>query len=343
MATIKDVARKAGVSISTVSRVLNGTAPISQETRERVLRAVDELDFHPNALARGLVTRRSKVVGLLISDITNPFYPEVVCAVEEAAATQGYEVILGNTRYDDERSRKFARTLIERQVDGVIVMTNRITTETLAKLAGSVGPTVVFDIDVDDLAAKGLIIDAVLLDFSKTTRIATTYLASLGHSRVGFVSGPCELETALRRKEGFLSGMQQAGLEIDGSLIEEGKFTLESGYEAMERVFARVDRLPTAIVAANDMMALGAMRAIWSRGLSVPEDISVVGVDDIAFAQAFKPALTTVALPRYEIGVEAVRLFIKAMKKSNVRRRKPMKVYLEPTLIVRESTAPPRT
>jgi LacI family transcriptional regulator len=294
--TIRDVARAAGVGQATVSRVLNNSGYVKPETRERVLQAAKELGFVPNQVARSLVRKSTATIGLVIPDITNPFFPAVTRGVEDAASESGYTVFLCNTDNDPAMEAQDVQKLRERMVDGLIFVgaTNRHNlVETL--IADGV-PVVVTDRQLLDLD-----VDSALVDNTAGARSACRHLVELGHTRIAHVAGHNLTRTGQDRLAGYRLALEEASIPFDDALVAWGDFTLDSGYRAAQVLLGRSPR-PTAVFAANDLMALGVLRAALAAGLSVPEDLSVVGFDDIQLAELVQPALTTVRQPAYEMG-----------------------------------------
>lgn len=306
--TIKDVARAAGVGQATVSRVLNGSGPVGQETRERVLAACRALGYVPNGPARSLVNRATGTVGLIIPDITNPFFPAVTRGVEDAASQAGYTVFLCNTDNDSAMEETDVRKLRERCVDGIIFVGSQARRSRLERLLQDGIPVVVTDREVSDLDA-----DSVLVDNAAGASAAVSHLVELGHTRIAHAAGHRETPTGQDRCTGYRSALEQAGLPVDESLIVWGEFNVESGIRAGQVLLGRSPR-PTAIFAANDMIALGVIRAAREAGLAVPQDLSVVGFDDIPMAALVSPPLTTVRQPAYEMGWLAMRMLLERIE-----------------------------
>jgi LacI family transcriptional regulator len=302
--TIKDVATRAGVSTSTVSHVLNNTRFVSDETRAKVLAAIQELNYYQNAQAKGLVTGKSRIIGLIVPDITNPFFPELVRGAERNATQQGYDVFLCNTDYDPERTSSLVRRLIEQKVDGAIIMTTEMEYSLVTSLTAKSIPVVLLDWGITDL-----LVSNIKENFESGIEEASSHLVELGHRNIAFISGPLKLRTAKTRKEAFVSSIKKYVGSVSEPLIIEGDFKIEGGELAMSKILALPDR-PTAVLASNDLMAVGAMRKIKEKGLRIPQDISVIGLDDIFMASTVDPPLTTINLPRYEIGETAWRLLL---------------------------------
>ena len=330
MSSIKDVAREAGVSTATVSHVINNTRFVSQEVRARVLDAVERCGYYPNAHARSLASGRSQTFGLVVSDLSNPFFPELVKSIEAAAFERGYDVMLSNTNYDPDRTSHYVRRFIERKVAGVVVMTSELDTALLGELA-SRDVSVVFL----DLGKPGIHMSNLTVNYDAGIEEAIGHLVALGHSEIAFVSGPERLKSAVRRLEAFRASMRR---HLPGARVRfhPGDFKLEGGRRAAAEILSGRE-LPTAVLAANDLMALGVMVELRSAGLSIPGDVSVVGFDDIAFAALAEPALTTICLPRVELGRRAVEALMTNIEHPE---RKGVQVNIPTYLITRASTGP---
>jgi len=309
--TIKDVAREAGVSVSTVSRVLNNSKPVSDEIRVRVLAAVEKLNFQPNSLARSLVLKKTRLIGVLVPDIANPFFPVAIAGIEEIAGMYGYHILLFNTFGEIEKELQYLNIMKEKQVDGIIKMSTQVTEKHEEYFSNASIPMVVTSKCTDREDVPCVVIDDV-----KAAYDATQYLISLGHRRIGIISGPLDDSTGRDRFLGYQQAMLEHRLNLDFNLLKQGNFKVESGRRAMLEILQTVspEHLPTAIFCANDEMAIGAIGAILDQGLKVPEDISVMGFDDIFIAPVFRPALTTVKQPIYDIGAVATRTLVKLIE-----------------------------
>jgi LacI family transcriptional regulator len=307
---IKDVAREAGVSTATVSHVINKTRFVSDETRRRVLGAIEKCGYYPNAHARSLASGRSNTLGLIISDIANPFFPELVKSIERAAFERGYDLILSNTNYEADRTSSYVQRLIERKVAGVALMTSEMDTALVGELARR-RVCVVFL----DLGSAGQCMNNIVVDYDKGIEEAIAYLIALGHREIAFVGGPRHLRSAVKRLDAFRASLARH-LPAAALQVFDGDFKLDGGRRAARAVMERGTEMPTAIVVANDMMALGVMQEFRECGVEVPRDVSVVGFDDIAFAQLAAPPLTTVSLPREELGRRAVEALIASIEHS---------------------------
>jgi DNA-binding LacI/PurR family transcriptional regulator len=308
---IKDVAREAGVSTATVSHVINETKFVTDETRRKVLSAIEKLNFYPNVHARTLASGRSNMIGLLISDITNPFFPELVKSIEAVASEHRYNIVLFNTNYDADRAADYVRRLIELKVAGVALMTAELEPSLIDELQRK-QVRVVFN----DLGSAGEHMSNIVLDYSEGIREAVNHLVSLGHERIAHIAGSSRIRSGVIRRETFLAEMKRHFPENKKPLVLEGDFRFESGQLAASEIL-ELKTLPTAVVVANDMMALGAMQEFKSAGLQIPRDISIVGFDDIAFASLCEPPLTTVCSPRVEIGRRAIEALITTIKTPN--------------------------
>jgi DNA-binding LacI/PurR family transcriptional regulator len=328
---ITEVARYARVSTATVSRTINRTGTVRPDTAEKVWRVVRKLGYHPDTNARALVSGRSHQLGLIISDIANPFFPELVKSFEEIALRNGFEVLVANTGYDTERMSHSVRRMLERKVDGVAVITSEMKKELIAQMERRRLPMVFLDTGrVRDHISN------IKVHYGTGIREAMEHLVHLGHERIGFISGPLDLRSALTRRSSFLQLLKRYGLLHDDALIETGNHKIDGGESAMRRLLTRPNR-PTAVLASNDLTAIGALRAIYSAKLRVPEDISVIGFDDIDFSQFTQPPLTTIRLSRTKLAEKA---FDALSTVINSESKKGHMYELETHLIVRNSTGP---
>jgi LacI family transcriptional regulator len=333
LATMKDVAKRARVSVSTVSHVLNGTRVVSETTHERVLSAIEELGYQESLLAKSLRTQRTFNIGLLISDIQNPFFTSVVRGVEDVALGRGYHVFLCNTDEEPCREEEYITELTKKGVDGLIVAPAGPRQACPQGLQARSVPLVFMDREVE-----GVETDAIRVDNFLGMRMASNHLASLGHRRIGMISGPLEKASGYERFRGFEEALSGLGLELDDSLIKFGDFKTTSGRQATAELL-RVSAPPTALIVANNQMTLGALLAIRELNLSIPGDISVIGFDDMEWAPLANPPLTTIAQPTYEMGSRSAQMLLDKVEGGPD--GQPTKVLLKPALIVRDSTAPP--
>jgi DNA-binding LacI/PurR family transcriptional regulator len=331
---IKQVARKARVSTATVSRIINDSSLVSPATAIKVRRVIQQLNYHPDTQARSLVSGRSRILGLIISDIANPFFPELVKGFENLALQNNYEVILSNTNYDPARMATCVRRLLERKAEGVAIMTSEMDPELVDDLA-SRGIPIVF-LDVGKVRNR---ISNIYVDYAQGIREAVDHLIKLGHRRIGFISGPMNLKSACTRRSAVLKCWNSYGLVEDNGLIVEGNHKIDGGELAMFRLLQRKPR-PTAVLASNDLTAIGALRAIRLVGLRIPDDISVVGFDDIAFGEFNHPPLTTIRLSRTELGQKAFDALFHILHGES---KKGKEYTAETHLVIRESTARARS
>lgn len=329
---IKDVAREAGVSTATVSHVINKTRFVSEETREKVLSAIERCNYYPNAHARSLASGRSSTLGLLISDIANPFFPELVKSIETVAFEKGYEVILANTNYNEERTLNNVRRFIERKVAGVALMTSELDQGLIDELARSHVPVVFLDI-----GSPGVCMSNIVVDYETGIGEAINHLVWLGHRRIAYIGGPNGLRSAAKRLKAFRDSVSYHLPDAAPPEIYEGDFRLEGGRRIAREILSLAE-LPTAIVVANDMMALGVMQELHERAVHVPDDISIIGFDDIAFAGLCNPPLTTVRLPRDDLGRETVEALMSTIEHPE---RQGVEINIPTYLVLRDSTAPP--
>ncbi len=333
--SIRDVAKRAGVSIATVSRAVNGITTVDRELAKRVWKAVEEVGYLPNPQARALVSGRSRMLGLIVSEITNPFFPELVQEFENLAVAQGYEVMIGSTNYDSKRTESLIRRMLQRNVDGVAVMTFGIEEDLVKKLVESEFPLVFVD-----AGPKLPNIRVLKVNYGEGIREAVQHLAALGHRAIAFVSGPLRLRSAVARRDAFLSAMAELGLKAPAGHIVEGDHSMEGGMTAIERLVSHA-QLPTAVVCSNDMTAIGVLHGLYRTTHNVPNDISVVGFDDIHLAQFMLPPLTTVQMSCKHLATAAVQALRAGIEPDHP--RAAQKDWQIPTrLVVRQSTAFPR-
>jgi LacI family transcriptional regulator len=332
MATVHDVARRAGVSTSTVSHVVNGTRYVSDELRERVMAAMRELDYTPNAAARMLTLKRSHTIGLIVSDIRNPFFASVARGVEDVAQERGYTLVLCNSDENADRETACLNALETRAVDGVLLASAGVADEHLSRLVKAGFPIVLVDRDLPELGAP-----AVLLDNEGAAYSAVRHLITRGHRRIAMISGRAAISTTTERIAGYRRALQEAGITTDDRLVVSGASTSEGGAVAANAVLD-VHPRPTAIFSGNNLMSIGALQAIVNRGLTVPEQIALVGFDDFPFpwSDAFRPHLTTVAQPTYELGRRAAELLVQRLKGGSF--TSAPRVVLDGQLVVRESS-----
>jgi len=332
MPTIRDVAKRAGVAPITVSRVINGSRNVSEATRARVQEAIDELGYVPNRLARSLRLKRTHTLALVVTDITNPFWTTVVRGAEDAAQDAGFNVILCNTDESEAKQERYLDVMLQKQVDGILLVPARTRHELLEWIRKQRTPVVV----LDRRFYSGEV-DVVRGDSEGGAYELIRHLLSLGHRRIAVLSGPRDVSTSADRVAGCRRAFKEAGLEVPPEWVRYGAFSQESGYEMAHRVLAASPR-PTAVFAANNFIAVGALRAIRDAGLSVPEDVSVVGFDDRASDLVIEPFLTVADQPAYEMGRRAARLLLDRL--SGAAADGCQEIVLSTKIIVRKSSGP---
>jgi LacI family transcriptional regulator len=333
---IKEVAKLARVSTATVSRTMNGSAKVHPETAERVQQAIERLNFHPDTNARALGSGRSNLYGLIISDITNPFFPELVKSFEDIAVQHRQEVLVSNTNYEPERMKICVQRMLQRRVEGVAIMTSEMDEHLIEDFRRMHIPMVFLD---SGTPAPG--VSCIRLDYSAGVGAAMQHLIKLRHRRIAFLTGPLKLASAQARYKAFMESTVRDHLDPSPELIQEGNHQMEGGHEAMRRVLSS-RRRPTAVLASNDLSAIGAMGAIVEAGLRVPEDISVIGFDDIQMSAYVSPPLTTVAMPRAQIAGAAFHALFREEFPRGARPLKGELHIIQPALVLRKSTGPAR-
>lgn len=334
MATIKDVARHANVSVTTVSHVVNGTRHVSDEGRARVQEAIRALGYVPSAIARSLKSNNTRTLGMLIPNSSNPYFAEIVHAVEDRAFGAGYNVILCNTNDEAHRQGSYLQVLAERRIDGLIVVSTGQDSTLPTQLAGLSVPTVLVDREIE-IAEQPC--DLVETAHMQGGQLATQHLLALGHRRIACISGPAGLVPSEQRIAGWRAALAAAGCDHGDHLVWNGHFTSQGGYDAMHALLGAGATPPTAVFVCNDLMAMGALCAAHERGLRVPESLSIVGFDDIELAAFTSPPLTTVAQPKQRIGTLAVDMLLERI---DGQRQDARQVMLQPELRTRSSTAP---
>lgn len=331
--TLRDVAEKAGVHPSTASRALNARSRtlVNDQTVVRVLEAARVLGYRPNALARGLKTNQTFTVGMLLPDLTNPLFPPIVRGVEDTLGAADYTVILGNTDNDTDKEVAILGTMLNRRVDALIVASARRSASHLAELGESGLPVVLVNRSTDNAR-----LPSVSGDDHAGIGLAVRHLASLGHRKIAHVGGPQDISTGLARYQSFISWMQSEGLEVDPRLIVFSEWFHEApGAVATTELLERGVEF-TAIVAANDLLAIGCYDVLAERGMRVPDDVSVIGYNDMPFSDKLNPPLTTIHIPHYMIGVRAAELALELIAERDVGGQS---VRLTPTLVERASTS----
>jgi len=331
MITIKDVAKYAGVSVATVSHVVNNTRFVSEETRKKVQTAMQELSYQPNAVARSLRRKESKIIGLVLPDNTNPYFAEIAWSIEYASRNQGYSVILCNSDGDIHKESTYINVLIEKQVDGIILVAAGDSTANFLKLQERHLPTVMVDRNTPSVNT-----DSVQIDNAIYGEVATAHLIKQGHKKIACITGPREVTPSFDRVDGYKKALKLANIPVREDYIVKGDFKPHGGYLAACRLLDVADP-PTAIFACNDLMAYGVIHAATERKIHVPEHLSIVGFDDIYLSTYSNPPLTTIKQPRLEMGDEAVNALVLRMKNPE---RPARSILLNAELVVRSSTMP---
>ncbi len=326
---IKEVARIAKVSTATVSRTINGSDKVSEGTALRVRRAIEKLHYYPDTNARALGSGRSSLYGLIISDITNPFFPELVKSFEDVAMRHGKEVLVANTNYDPVRAEHCARRMLQRKVDGVAIMTSEMHSSVLEDFHHQRIPLIFLD-----TARSRKNISRIMVDYKSGIEAAVEHLASLGHAKIGFIAGPSQYDSARIRQRTFVNTMRRKQLPVPGHFLQAGDHSIVGGYDAMTAML-NAGEAPQAVVASNDLTAIGALRAMHERGLRVPEDVSLVGFDDITVSSYTQPPLTSVRIPRDAIAETAFHALVQMQTKHDFSIH-----HIRTELVVRQSTAP---
>jgi LacI family transcriptional regulator len=327
-ATLRDVAKLAEVHPGTVSRALNPETRrmVNEETAQRVIEAAAQLGYRPNPIARGLKTNRSHTIGVLVPDLQNPLFPPIVRGIQDKLEQAGYTPLIANTDNDPDRERNDFEAMRARQVDGVITATARLDHGVLDEMAADGLPIVLVNRRLDDGP-----LSSATADDHEGARLAVKHLIELGHTRIAHLAGPQAVSTGRLRLEGYLDGMSDAGLE-PGPVLTGNAFTEPEGARLAGDL---LDEGATAIVAGNDLMALGVYDVLAERGLRCPDDLSVVGFNDMPFSERFNPPLTTIRIPHYEIGASAAELLLERLQDAEAPARH---VVLAPELVVRSSS-----
>ena len=333
MISIKDIARIANVSHSTVSRALRNSRRVSAETRARIQRIADEQGYRVSAVARGLVTRRTGTIGVVVTTVADPFVGEVVAGIEEVALAQGYSLFLANCHADPEREVRVVRTFQERRVDGILVNASRVGTLYRPMLAQMKVPIVL----MNNQYPGSEFAHSVRIDSLSGARKAVNYLIELGHRRIAYLGNRYGLQADSERFVGYRQSLDEADLGFEPELVVHEEGTPQGGMCGMARLLS-LSHPPTAVFCYKDLMAVGAIRAAWERGTAVPADVSVVGFDDLFLSSYIVPSLTTIQQPKHHMGCLAARMLLELLSGGNPESQ----IVVEGQLIVRQSTAPPR-
>jgi len=332
-ASIRDVAARAGVSVTTVSHTLNGTRFVSEQAKAKVHEAAHALGYVPSEVARGLKHNTTRTLGMLVPNNSNPYFAEIIRGVEHHSYAAGFSLLLCNSNDDPQQQADHLRVLAERRVDGIVLVASGHDDAIVAVCKDLRLPLVLVDREIETIAA-----DLIEVDHAAGGELATAHLQGLGHQRVACIVGPSDLRPSHQREAGWRRALAKAGIEPRTDECVRGDFGPESGAAAMRRLLHSPQR-PTAVFVCNDMMAIGALHAAHEAGIGVPEQMSLVGFDDIELAAYTSPPLTTVAQPKEAIGTGAAGLLLERLREGRV---EPRRTILQPALHLRASTAPPR-
>lgn len=328
---IREIAKRAKVSTATVSRTMNRVPTVNPNLAKRVWKVIEELDYYPNTQARALVSGKTRIFGLIVSEITNPFFPEIVQSFEDIAVQHNYEILLTSTGHDPKRMEISVRRMIERRVEGVAVLTFGMEESLLEELRFRKVPLVFVDV-----APNMPRISNIRINYLQGIRQAVQHLAALRHAHIALVTGPLKLKSALARKTAFEESMKEIGLTIEPELIVEGDHTMEGGMRALVKLAAMCPR-PTAVLCSNDMTAIGVMREAYECGISIPQELSVVGFDDIRLSEFMIPPLTTIQMSQTELARMAFRALKNEVDNQNSS-KEGFEYMLNTSLVLRKST-----
>ncbi|MCM3413182.1 LacI family DNA-binding transcriptional regulator [Metabacillus litoralis] len=325
---MSDVAKLANVSPATVSRVLSNPDLVSKETREKVMEVINKVNYKPHIVARQFRTKETKIILVVVPDITSAFFSKVLRGIEHVAVKNGYQVILGDTENDTDREQEYINLLLQKQADGMVLLTARQDKAKLEEIAEH------FPMVLACEYMDGSNVPTVSIDNISSARKATEHLIQQGHTKIAHITGPINVVLGRDRLRGFQQAMMSHDLEIDSAYIQEGDFSFESGYNQMLK-FLALETPPTAVFAFNDEMAMGAIKAVKDSNLLVPNDVAIVGFDNIKMASVIEPNLTTIDQPKYEIGKKAMELLLNLINGEELQKKK---FVMKDELIVRESS-----
>jgi LacI family transcriptional regulator len=331
MVTIKDIAKELGISINTVSRALNNKPDVASKTREHVLETAKKLGYVPNTLARSLVAGETCTIGFICSDLVNPFYARIAQGVEETAREAGYTTIIASTNEDDTTERQAVDLMRSKRVDGIVISPTQQSHDHISRLIQENIPFILVNRHIDEFQTA-----YVINNNQHGAYLAVQHLVSLGHKHITHITGPLRISSVKERINGYRQALQKNDIPYDTNLVIHTDLTLECGYQTTLNLLKR-NKMPSAIFAYSDHLAIGAIKAIRELGLSIPENISLAGYDDIEYAQFLDIPLTTVRQPMYEIGQRAINHLIEIIQSDDYQPKEHQEI-LEPDLIIREST-----
>jgi LacI family transcriptional regulator len=329
---IHTVARLANVSIATVSRTINHVPSVNAKMAKRVREVIKELDYLPNTQARSLVSGRSRLLGLIVSEITNPFFPELIQGFENVAVEHGYEILIGSTNYEPDRMQRCIRRMVERKAEGVAVLTFGIEEPLLDQLADRNVPLVFVDQGPEQPG-----ISLLRVNYLNGIRQGVQHLAALGHRDIAFITGPLRLHSAQSRLSAFKHSVEECGIEVNPDWIVESDHTMEGGIAAADKLLTGA-KMPTAVMCSNDMTAIGVLHKAYRAGLRVPDELSIIGFDNIHISEMMTPPLTTIQMSCFELAKAAVTALRAYVEKTPTKRDYPISTQL----VVRGSTGYPR-
>ncbi len=327
-ATIRDVAKKSNVSLMTVSRVVNQKGNISKATAAKVLKAIRELNYRPNITARSLAAKKSDFIAIIVPDISNPFFSEMMKGAEDFARENGYNIFLGDTEGKVELEKEYIDAAINRMADGIVLVAPRLENNLICEINDNI-PLVIVDRSINKND-----IPQVYIDNLKGAMSAVEHLINLNHKNIAFLSGPKDVQDSLQREKGYIMALKKHNIPVNPKLMLIGDFSFEGGRDAFEKFFSNYPK-PTAIFASNDIMAFGLIQRAHEMNVKVPKDVSIVGFDDILLSSLINPPLTTIRHPMLKMGIKAVELLV---NKLNNKLDTKISFILENTLIVRKST-----
>ncbi len=327
MIKMSDVAKRAKVSTATVSRVLRNPETVREDTREKVLQVIKELNYQPNVLARQLRTNKANTILVVLPSVTNTVFAQILGGIEKVASENDFRVLLGNGNHQKEKNEAYLDHLKQKQVDGLILLTSNLGEDLLTEMADQ------YPVVLTSEYIEGSRIPTVSIDNEASGKCATDHLLQLGHTRIAHISGPLSGLLSIGRLNGYKAALDLHHIPFDEALVQEGDFSFESGYRLMKN-WLNGDSPPTALFASNDEMAIGAMKAALEMGKHIPEDLAVVGFDNIKFSSVFEPTLTTIAQPLYEMGIQSMELLLEQINQVPIEHRQRV---LESELIIRRS------
>jgi len=328
--TLQDIAKKAGVTTTTISRALNNKPDVSPKTKDRILRIAKNLGYTPNLLAKSLRSQKSKTIGVVLADISNPFFAAVAKGIEDAAHKRSYSIILCNTDEEYEKEEEVLQVLVEKRVDGLLITPVQKEYKDILRIKERRIPLVLIARHFDTIETNSVVSDDVLGGF-----LATEYLIKKGHKRILYISGPLHISSALERLKGYKRALKEYKIPLKEKLVRGYTAKMGKAYTLMRRILK--EKLDfTAIFTFSDFLALGVMKAIREEKLKIPDDVAVVGYDDIEFASVLEIPLTTVHMPKYRLGMEGTNMLIDEIEKKSTN-REPQRLTIKPELIVRKS------